>query len=171
MSKENLFNREAIDKLKELAEGIQIAILETSLKSLPPHTVPMSTKEVDDEGCIWFLSSEKSVHNQNIDTDNSVQLIYSNPKEMKFLTIFGQAIVYKGRVILERYYEKADNAWFDGVSDPDLTAIKVIPKEAHYWDTENGKFINLLKMGISAVTGNSQDLGTQGDLKISIEEH
>jgi len=170
MSKENLFNEEALKKLKELAEGIRIAIMETNLKSIPSHTIPMSTKEVDKDGCIWFLSSDKSVHNQNINEDHSIQLIFSNPAEMKFLTVFGQAIIYSGRVVLERYYQSTDDAWFDGIDDPDLTAIKVIPREAHYWDTKNGKFITLLKMGLSAITGDKQDLGEQGDLNISTKK-
>ena len=55
MSEKNLFNKEAKEKLKELAESIDFTIMVTDLGSKPPHTIPMSTKEVDDDGCILSL--------------------------------------------------------------------------------------------------------------------
>ncbi len=166
MSKNNLFNEEARAKIKELAENIDFAMMETRLGSAPTHIIPMSTKDVDDEGCIWFLSNKNSEHNGHIDADNSIQLIYSKPSDMEFMSVFGHAFISTEKPILEKYYGSSDDAWFDGIDDPNLTAIKVIPKDAHYWDTKNGKLVSLLKMGMGAITGEKQDLGEEGDLKI-----
>lgn len=166
MSKNNLFNEEAKAKIKELAENIDFAMMETHLGSKPTHIIPMSTKDVDDEGCIWFLSNKNSEHNGYLVADNSIQLIYSKPSDMEFMTIFGHAFISTERPVLEKYYGKSDDAWFDGIDDPNLTAIKVIPKDAHYWDAKNGKLVSLLKMGMGALTGEKQDLGEHGDLKI-----
>ncbi|GAB3012516.1 hypothetical protein GCM10027284_35120 [Cyclobacterium sediminis] len=148
MSGDKLFEEKTIDQLKELAESIRFAIMGTNLKSLPPHFIPMTTKEVDENGSIWFLSSEKSTQNKNIIQDNNLQLIYSNPENMQFLTVYGQAIIYKGSVILEKFYDsEVDGIWFKGIGDPDLTAIKVVPTEAHYWDKNEGVLVNLFKEG------------------------
>ena len=166
MSKNNLFNEEAKAKIKELAENIDFAMMETHLGAKPTHIIPMSTKDVDDDGCIWFLSNKNSEHNSYIDADNNIQLIYSKPGDMEFMTVFGQAFISTERPVLEKYYGKSDDAWFDGIDDPNLTAIKVIPKDAHYWDTKNGKLVSLLKMGMGALTGEKQDLGEHGNLKI-----
>ena len=167
MGTKNLFSNEAKQKLKELAEGIDITIMETNLGSKPSHTIPMSTKEVDDEGCIWFLSNKNSEHNSYLNSDNSIQLIYSKPSDMEFMTVYGQAFITTDRTVLEKYYGKSDDTWFDGVDDPNLTAIKVIPEDAYYWDTRHGKFTSLLKMGIGALTGKKQDLGEEGDLELN----
>jgi general stress protein 26 len=166
MSKNNLFNEEAKAKIKELAENIDFAMMETHLGAKPTHIIPMGTKDVDEEGCIWFLSNKNSEHNGYIDADNSIQLIYSKPGDMEFMTIFGNAFVSTDRQILEKYYGQPDDTWFDGVDDPNLTAIKVVPQDAHYWDTKNGKFVSLLKMGVGAVTGKKQDLGEEGELQM-----
>jgi len=166
MGKNNLFNEEAKAKIKELAENIDFAMMETHLGAKPTHIVPMSTKEVDEDGCLWFLSNKNSEHNGYIDADNSIQLIYSKPGDMEFMTIFGHAFITTERSVLEKYYGKSDDAWFDGIDDPNLTAIKVIPQDAHYWDTKNGKLISLLKMGLGALTGEKQDLGEQGNLNL-----
>lgn len=153
MSGNKYFEEKTIAKLKEMAENIRFAIMGTNLKSLPPHLIPMTTKMVDENGSIWFLSSEKSTHNKNIIEDNNLQLIYSNPEDMQFLTVYGQAIIYKGKVILERFYDsKVDGVWFDGICDPDLTAIKVVPTEAHYWDNNKRELIHLIKVGKESIT-------------------
>lgn len=166
MSEKNLFNEEAKSKIKELAENIDFAMMETNLGAKQTHIIPMSTKEVDDDGNIWFLSNKKSDHNRYLNADNSVQLIYSKPGDFEFMTIFGHASISTERPVLEKYYGKSDDAWFEGINDPNLTAIKVVPEDAHYWDTKNGKLISLLKMGMGAVTGEKQDLGEHGELKI-----
>ncbi|MDO6440410.1 pyridoxamine 5'-phosphate oxidase family protein [Cyclobacterium sp. 1_MG-2023] len=167
MSGDKFFEEKTIDQLKELAESIRFAIMGTNLKSLPPHFIPMTTKEVDENGSIWFLSSEKSTHNKNIIEDNNLQLIYSNPKNMQFLTVYGQAIIYKGSVILERFYDsKVDGIWFDGIGDPDLTAIKVVPTEAHYWDKTKGELINLIKVGKESISAIHPEPRLNGKLTV-----
>ena len=167
MSEKNLYDEEAKRKLRELAEGIDFAMMETNLGGRPSHINPMSTKEVDDQGCLWFLSNKNSEHNSHLQKDDTIQLIYSKPSDMEFLIIFGKAEILTQRPILERYYGKMDDAWFDGVDDPNLTAIKVVPSEAQYWDTKNTKLVTMFKMGIGMLTGNQQDVGEQGNLEVN----
>jgi general stress protein 26 len=167
MSGDNLFEKETIVQLKQLAENIKFAIMGTALKSIPPHFIPMTTKEVDDNGNIWFLSSDKSTHNKNIIEDNNLQLIYSNPKNMQFLTVYGQAIIYKGSVILERFYEsQVDGIWFKGIGDPNLTAIKVVPTEAQYWDKSKRELINLIKSGRGSISAMHPEPQLNGKLTV-----
>lgn len=146
MREEKLINEDVKAKIKELAEDIDIAMMETNLGNRPTHIVPMSTKDVDDEGCIWFLSNRNSDHNENLDSDKSVQLIYSQPSKMEFMTIYGQAFITTDKNVLDRYYSTSDDTWFEGVDDPNLTAIKVIPEEAYYWDSKEGKFVSFLPL-------------------------
>ncbi|HET8737332.1 MAG TPA: pyridoxamine 5'-phosphate oxidase family protein [Pricia sp.] len=146
MREEKLINEDAKAKIKNLAEDIDIAMMETNLGNRPAHIVPMSTKDVDDEGCIWFLSNKNSDHNLNLDSDKSVQLIYSQPSKMEFMTIYGQAFITTDKNVLDRYYSTSDDTWFEGVDDPNLTAIKVIPEEAYYWDSQEGKFVSFLPL-------------------------
>ena len=166
MSKENLTRTEAIAKLKELAEGIDFAIMATNLKNEPSHAVPMSTKKVDIEGNVWFLSSSESTHNKNIVSDSKTQLFYSNPSSMEFLTVYGDASISENKGVIKELYSKTDDAWFEGVEDPKITAIKVTPIETYYWDTKHGRLESLFKMGIGLITGEEQDLSEYGELKV-----
>ncbi len=166
MSTKNLTNEDARKKIKELAEKIDLTMLATNLKSEPFHVVPMSTKEVDEAGNIWFLGNKNSDHNKNIEHENRAQLIYADKGNFEFMSVYGRATISTDRNRIKKLYGSGDDAWFNGVDDPNITAIKIQPDDAHYWDTKNGKVLSLLKMAKGAITGKEPDLGEHGDLKV-----
>ena len=147
MSTKNLYSKEAKEKIKKMAESIDYTMMATNLNSQPFHVVPMSTKEVDEK-------------------ENRTHLIYADKGNFEFLSIYGRAHISTDRNRIKELYGSGDDAWFDGEDDPNITAIKVVPEDAHYWDTKNGKVLSLLKMAQGAITGNEPDLGVQGDLKV-----
>ena len=164
MSTTNVNNEGAKDKIKELAESIDMCMMGTNFTDPPLHVIPMSTKKVDDQGNIWFLSNKNSNHNAHIKKDPRTQLIYANPKGMEFMTLFGKAQITMERSILKDLYGKSDDAWFNGVDDPNLTAIQIAPSEGHYWDTKHGSLVALFEMGMAAITGEQTDLIEEGDI-------
>jgi general stress protein 26 len=166
MSTKNLYSTEAKEKIKKLAESIDFTMMATNLKNQPFHVIPMSTKEVDADGNIWFLSNKDSTHNKNIETDAGVHLIYADKGNFEFLSVYGRATISTDRTRIKDLYGSGDDAWFKGEDDPNITALKIEPTEAQYWDTKNGKVLSLLKMIGGAITGKEPDLGVEGKLKL-----
>ncbi|MGB8705027.1 MAG: pyridoxamine 5'-phosphate oxidase family protein [Gillisia sp.] len=166
MSTDNLDHTKAIHKLKDLIKDIKVGMLLTDVKKTPISAVPMTTKKVDDDGTIWFLSGLSSEHNTNIAKNAKVQMLYSHPGDMKFLSVYGKADIVTDKDILSDLYSKVDDAWFTGKEDPNLTAIKVTPQEAYYWDTKTNKYVSLFKIGISALNGGKADIGKKGKLEL-----
>lgn len=166
MSTTNMNSNEAREKMVSLVKSIKTCMFITDMNSKPLHAVPMTTKDVDEEGNIWFLSRMDSDHNTDIVKDTNVQLLYSDPSEKEFISIYGKATVSTSAEKLNSLYNKTDNAWFTGVDDPNLTAIKVIPQQAYYWDSSQNKYINLFKIGMAAVTGDKKDIGEKGKLNL-----
>ena len=160
----NLYNEEAKDKIKEIVTDVDYAMMATQLESKPSHIVPMSTKKVDEEGNIWFLSGQDSEDNTNILKDASVELIYSHPGKMTFMSLYGHAEIVVNETILKELYSDSDNNWFDGPEDPNLSAIKVKPDSAHYWEPKHNKLVTLFKIGVGAITDQKQDVGQSGEL-------
>jgi general stress protein 26 len=166
MSTKDLHQNEAIAKIKSLAESIDFVMLCTNLTAKPFHVIPMSTKRVDEDGAVWFLSGADSNHNANIKRDPSIELLYSHPGSMRFMSVFGDATIHRDKNVLQSLYGSTDDAWFKGVDDPNLTAIKVMPIHVYYWDPKSNKLVTLLKMGVGAITGNEPDLMNHGELKV-----
>lgn len=167
MSRKDLNREEAISKLKELAESIDFTMMTTDLSQPPFHSIPMSTKKVDEDGNIWFLSGKDSEHNAHIVEEERALLTYGNKSSMEFLSVYGQANIVHDKNIIKELYGKADDAWFDGVDDPNVTAIQIKPSDVNYWDPKSNKLVSLIKMGIGAITGNEQDISETGKLNVN----
>lgn len=145
MKTEHLTHEESIDKLREIVENIEVAIMLSNLTSLPIGANPMEVKTVDNDGGIWFLSSLSSDHYSNIVMDKRVQLLFSHPDEMQFLSLYGNAFIYTNRPLLEELYTAKEDQWFEGVNDVELIGIKVEPTSSFYWDKKQNKFVKFLK--------------------------
>ena len=166
MSIKNLYSEEAREKIKEMAESIDMCIMSTDLKNLPFHSVVMSTKKVDEEGKIWFLSGKDSNHVKNIEKDPQIHMAYSDPGSIKFLNIFGKAHTHDDRNVIRELYGKTDDAWFSGPDDPNIVAIHILPQDVNYWDPKSNKLVSLFQMAVGAITGEQQETMNEGKLKI-----
>ena len=168
MSTENLTNKEAIDKLREMVDKIDIGMLCSFKKDeKQPHAVPMSRQEVDEQGNIWYLFSKQSETYQHLQADRQVSLIYAQPKDYEFLTINGHAEISRDEARIEKYWNKMMEGWFEkGKEDPNIQVLKIVPNDAYYWDQKSNKLITLMKVAANAVTGNNFDVGRDGKLSI-----
>lgn len=163
----DLYGKEAIGKLKELAEDIKTCMFCTELSVRPIPVRPMAVREVDDQGNLWFISSEQSNKNDEIKGDDEVQLIFAKNADAHFLSIFGKASIYRDKEKIEEIWTPIAKTWFEeGKDDPDVSAIKVTPTEAYYWDTKNGKAVTLLKIVAGAITGKTDEGGVEGRLNV-----
>lgn len=168
MSQENLHNREAVEKLKEMAEDIRFCLFATDLDQRPIPSRPMTVQEVDSEGNIWFLSSAESEKNDSLLKDPKVQLFFQKPGDQKYLSVFGRGYVYTDRATIEDKWSQMANAWFDGKDDPNVTVLRVAPESSYYWDTKAGKLVSFLSIAAAAISGSKTDNsdGVEGKLEI-----
>ena len=168
MSKENLYNQDAIKKLQDMVNKIDIGMLCTHTDdSKHVHAVPMSRQEVDDHGNIWFIYSALSESFKHLQKDSSVCLLYSDPGSYNFLSIHAQTETTQDQERIDKYWNKMMEGWFEqGRKDVNIRILKVIPHEAHYWDTKSNKFITFFKAAVSGISGEDLDVGREGDLNI-----
>ena len=164
---QNLSDKAAIDKLKELIKSESICHFCSQLSKQPINSRPMSTQKVDDEGNIWFMSSIKSGKNAEIEQDNAVQLFYSNTSNYEFLSVYGTATIHTDREKIHELWSPFASAWFhDGKDDADISLIKITPQSSYYWDTKNNKFISMILMLAAIATGSAPNDGVEGALKL-----
>lgn len=162
----NLYNQQAIDKVKKLAEDIDMCLFCTHInKGDGESTRPMSTQGVDAQGNIWFFSDKTSLKNAEIEKDPQVRLYYSKPSDSSFMVLNGEAEIVFDREKIEEYWSAHVKAWFDGKDDPNISLIKVNTKSAYYWDVEGSKMVNFFKYLASVATGAELIDAKQGNLK------
>ncbi len=136
---------DAIKKIKDVAEDISICMFCTNTGEIPFETRPMGTRKVDDDGNIWFLSSDNLTKKIESMPDDKVQLIYSKPTQAYFLSILGHAEVIKDLQKTEEVQQALAKVLLpEEKKNPNLTFIRIIPEHANFWDTKNGKMLSLL---------------------------
>ncbi|MEI2274217.1 pyridoxamine 5'-phosphate oxidase family protein [Sphingobacterium sp. ML3W] len=168
MAEKNMHDQEAFDKLKSIVDQIDIGtICSFSQESPYPHGVPMSRQEVDNEGNIWYICSAESETYKNIENDPKVSVFYADPKNYTFLSINGTASLSRDQDRIDRYWNKMMEGWFEkGKEDPNIRLLQVSPRDAHYWDSNSNMIVNLFQMLKAAITGNTEDIGKEGDLNL-----
>lgn len=168
MAEKFIRDQEAQIKLKSIVDQIDIGTICTFTPLSPyPHGVPMSRQEVDEAGNIWYICSSESETHKNLEIDDKISIFYADPKNYRFLSINGTAILTRDQVRIDRYWNKMMESWFEkGKDDPNIKLIKVTPSEAHYWESGSNKIVNLFAMLKNALTGSNEDIGEEGELKI-----
>jgi len=158
MKTENLTSKEAIEKMTKLVRDIKIPFFLTDLKKHPINAIPMITKKVDEHGNIWFLSRLDSEHNSNIAKDPQVQLLYSDPSNMEYLSVFGNATIVSDKKIIDNFHTAEDDTWFRDADASKYSAIKIVPEEAYFWDSSGNTLNKLFKRGLADAKGENPDI-------------
>jgi general stress protein 26 len=164
----DLHGTDAGKKIKELAEKNNTCFFCTGIFTGMPITVrPMSVQKVDDQGNLWFLSANDSHKNRDIQTDNNVQLLFQGSAHSDFLSLYGEATISTDKELIKELWEPIIKTWFtEGVDDPRITVIKVISREAYYWDNKHGDAVALVKMAAGAILGKTMDDSIEGSLTV-----
>ena len=167
-NKDNLRSKEAVAKIKELAEASKTCFLCTDIKTGKAFAArPMSVQEVDEQGNVWFLSASDSHQNEQISADPHVQLLFQGSHYSDFLSLYGKATISKDKTRIKELWNPLAKNWFtEGEDDPRITVVKVAPEAGYYWDTKHGNIVSFAKSIAGAVTGQTMDDSVEGNLKV-----
>ncbi len=159
----NLGGNEAAKKVQELAEEIKTCIFCTydgdSLESRP-----MSCRQADDAGNLWFLSDKNDLKIDQINRNSKVEILFAEG-ESKFMAIHGTATVMYDKEKIKELWTPIAKIWFkDGMDDPNIAIIRVERTGGYYWDTKHGKMVEFAIMAAALATGKTMDDGIEGKL-------
>ncbi|GAB2546831.1 pyridoxamine 5'-phosphate oxidase family protein [Rufibacter soli] len=158
---------EAARKMKELAKSAESCFFCTSITTgQPVHTRPMAVLKADEAGNFWFLTSDDSHKVEELQRDPFVQLMFQGSKYSDFLTVHGTAEVSKDKAMIKELWNPMLKTWFtEGMDDPRITVLKVVPSGGYYWDNKHGNAIAFAKQAVGAAIGVTLDDSIEGNLK------
>lgn len=165
---EDVSGAAAIKKLKDIVKNAETCFFcTTSSGAGSGGTRPMSMRQVDDEGNIWFLSASDSHKNLEIGRDPKVKLYFQGAAHSEFLSIDGSATITRDKARIKELWSFPLKTWFtEGEDDPRITAIKVTPNDSYYWDTKHGNAVAGIKILVGAVIGKTLDDSIEGKLRV-----
>jgi general stress protein 26 len=158
-----------LGKLRELVAQAPTCFFCTAMKEGGPFmTRPMSVQKIGEDGSLWFLSANDSHQNRELATDPRVQLLFQGSQHSDFLTLVGRAEISADRNKIEELWEPILKTWFtEGVNDPRISVIRVVPEDGYYWDTKHNRMVAFGKMLVGAILGKTLDDSIEGKLKVS----
>lgn len=162
----NLSNREAIEKLKDLAEGKMCLFCTKENGKLESR--PMGASQVDESGDIWFFSGKSSNKNRQVQAEPEAYLMFIESGKQHYLYLTTEVEIINDRKKVDELWNDFMKAWFpEGKQDPEISLLRASVVGGHYWDEKDGHLIGMLKAGLKAFTGGKTDDGAlEGDVKI-----
>lgn len=147
------------EKLGELIEGAEIALVTTVEQDGTLHTRPLATLEYADDGYLWFFTSLDSAKVDELAQDMRVSVAYANNDDHAYVAVAGTGEVLQDRAKAEELWTPMAKAWFpDGLDDPKLALLRVQVERAEYW-TSPGKAAYVFGVAKAAMTGKSTHIG------------
>jgi general stress protein 26 len=168
MTENTMTQSEAAARLKELVEDIDFTMLTTQDAAGNLVSRPMSTREMDENGDIWFFLADHSKKAEEAQADSDVGLSYADPKGMRFVSVAGNASVVHDRAKMEELYSPSLDIWFEkGLDTPDIALLRVTPTECEFWEPKHGKIVMAAGMLKALVTKDTPD-DTMRNEKVSL---
>jgi general stress protein 26 len=167
-SHQDLSGQPAVERIHKLVKKGSSCFFCTAVETGESHAVrPMSVQQVDENGDIWFLSADDSHKNLEIAQNPMVRLYFQGSQHSDFLYLDGMAQITRDKAKIKELWEPLAKVWFtEGVDDPRITVLKVIPTGGYYWDTKHGNAVAGVKMIFGALVGKTFDDSLEGRIRV-----
>ena len=165
-NRRDLAGAEAIERIKDIIDDAETGFFITGGGTGDSRGVrPMSVRETDDAGAIWFLSSIDSNKNRELQSNPTVKLFFQAGKHSGFLELDGHAEISQDKARIKQLWNSMLKTWFtEGEDDPRITVIKITPKTGYYWDNKHGDAVAGVKVAVGAMIGKTLDDSIEGTL-------
>ncbi|MCB1024049.1 MAG: pyridoxamine 5'-phosphate oxidase family protein [Acidobacteria bacterium] len=149
----NTNRQQSIDKLRNLVESIETAML-TTIDNGVLRSRPMGTREIDLDGNLWFFTNAETHKVSEIMKDNRVSVTYASPENSTYVSITGTAEFSTDETKIVQLWDPIEKAWYPkGLNDPTLVLLMVNVEQAEYWDANKSAYVQIKGFLKAAVTG------------------
>lgn len=153
-----LTGMDAAARVKDLVEDIDFTMLTTVDDAGNLVSRPMSTREMDENGDIWFFTADDSKKVDEVESDWDVGLSYCDAKGMRYVSVAGHARVIHDKAKMADLYSPSLDIWFeDGLDTPGIALLRVTPVETEFWEPAKGKVAMAAGMLKALVTKDTPD--------------
>ncbi|MFB9240531.1 pyridoxamine 5'-phosphate oxidase family protein [Massilia antarctica] len=161
----DLGGSDALKKLKALVDSAETCFFCTRHGG---SARPMSVRQLDEQGNLWFLSADDSHKNAEIAADPAVKLYFQGSTHSEFLVLDGAASITRDKARIKELWNFILKTWFsEGEDDARIPAIKVTPGQGYYWDNKHGKAVAGVKMLVGTVIGKCSTIRSKATSRCS----
>ena len=156
-----------IDKLHEMIEDIETAMMTT--RRADGHLVSraMATQKRAPGADLWFVTSAATMKLEELERDPHVNLAYYKDRTREWISVSGLATLSRDRETIHRLYAKDWKAWFPEEGDPrhgtpDDPRLVLIGVEVHsavFLEVDKPQPVVFYELAKGMITGRMPDVG------------
>lgn len=155
----------SIARLREMINGINIAMLTTVAGDGTLHSRPMATQEAEFDGTLWFFTADDTAKTGEIAQRRAVNVSYANAVDQRYVSLSGIATIVRDPGKAEQLWNPAYRAWFpEGLADPSLVLLRIDVEQAEYWDPGSSRMQTLAGFIRALATGHRPSGGEHGKM-------
>lgn len=162
-----------LEKLYELIEEIEIAMMTTRRADGHLRSRAMATQKRADGADVWFVTTDGSDKLHELAADPHVNLSYLKQKTMEWISVSGIAEVSRDRAKIRELYAADWKIWFPDegdprhgtADDPRMVLIGVRVHAAEFLEVNKPRPVILYEIVKGWMTGSDPDLGKMHELK------
>ena len=146
-------------KVRDLIDEIRIGMI-TNVDRDQQRLVsrPMAVQQIEDDGTLWFFTSETAPKAEQIDDEPAVNVAFAS--RGAWVSLAGRATIVDDRAKIHELWNSSVEAWFpDGPDSPDVGLLRVDPDSAEYWDSPGGRLASVIAYAKAKVTGDRPNVG------------
>jgi general stress protein 26 len=154
-----------LEKLGELIDGIEVAMLTTHAADGSMVCRPLQTLEFDRGGELVFFTSVTSRKIDELTANQDVNLAYANSSKQIYVSVRGTARIGRDRATIDALWSPVQKIFFPkGKDDPDLVVLRVRVRDAAYWESAGNFVARALDFAQGMLSREPRDLGRHGKL-------
>ncbi|MBC7658724.1 MAG: pyridoxamine 5'-phosphate oxidase family protein [Chitinophagaceae bacterium] len=147
-------NPEAVYRLMAMIGSIKTSMLTTIDRDGTLRSRPMLTQDYQQDGTLWFFSSDHYGKAEELEADPRVNVTYSMPDKSRFISISGLAEIVHDESKKRELWRPSFAEWYpEGSNDTHLALIKVYIQKAEYWDVPSNRLVEILSFTKAVLTG------------------
>lgn len=147
-------NPDAVYRLLEIIGDIKTAMLTTIDTDGTLRSRPMLTQDYQQDGTLWFFSSDHYGKAEELAADPRVNVTYSTTEKHRFISISGLAEIIHDEAKKRELWKPSFKEWFpEGSNDTHLALLKVSIQKAEYWEVPSNRLIEILSFTKAVLTG------------------
>ena len=158
------------ETLWELIKDIKFGMFTHRDRQGMLHAHPLTTqnKALDEHAVLYFFVKTGSGIVAAIAAEPDVCVTYSDPGADNYVSVSGVARIDEDLAKKEALFSSMAKAWYpDGPTDATLTLLAVRLHHAEYWESDDGKMVQLFKIAKAAWSGDSPpDLGEHKTMRL-----
>jgi general stress protein 26 len=137
---------QAFHRLQEIVRDIDIAMITTVTPDGALHSRPMVTREIGEDGEMWFFTSDDTQMADDIEAEHAVNVTYADAKSRHYVSITGNASLVHDAAKAKELWAASLKTYFPrGLDEPHLALLRVRIESAEFWESPPSKVMRVFK--------------------------